>query len=58
MEEIFETYGDMLLAIIAAVAFYIFMNSLIGDTGMLNQTIQENQNAICMLLPTGRVGYV
>jgi hypothetical protein len=56
MEEIFETYGDMLLAIIAAVAFYIFLNSLIGDTGMLNKTIQENQNAICMLLPTERVG--
>ena len=58
MEDIYDLYGDGLLAIIAAVAFYIFMLNLIGNTGMLNQTIQESQNAICMLLPIGKGGYV
>lgn len=58
MEEIFDLYGDMLLAVVVAAAFFVFLLSLIADGGILNQTIQMHGNTICMKLCGIREGYI
>lgn len=51
MEKIFEQYGDLILSVLAGMAFILFFMGLIAETGILGEIISSYEATVCVKIP-------